>query len=357
MPWAVVGAVAGAAISADASRSAANKQSDASTTALEEQARQFDKSLEWQKEIGLATMGGEQAMYDQQRQDQIDQRNQSRSDFSEARDQANGYYSTARDQVVGDYAPTVQYGQNAQNQLQYAMGLGGTGNGEAGALSRDFTSADFVKDPGYDFRMQEGQNSVNNKFAASGNLLSGAALKALERFNQDYASSEYGAAYGRFKTNQGDQYNRLSGMVNTGQNALAQTSNARMNAASGMSNAAMGAGSGMSGAGISATNAMQQAGTSAQNGISQAYSTMGTNGSNTMNALGKAYADNAYNQGNIGAQQQMAYGKAFGNGLSGLTSAWNSYQSQPSTFNPQGNGGGYDFGGSTGGYYSGPSQF
>jgi hypothetical protein len=323
MAWVMVAgavvSVAGAAISADSSRKAGNKQAAAGDAALAEQARQFDENLAWQKEIGMATMGGEQAMYDQQRQDQLDQKAQSRADFG-----------TARDQVVGDYAPTVQYGQNAQNQLQYAMGLGGSGNGEAGALSRDFTAADFNKDPGYDFRMQEGQTGVNNKFAASGSLLSGAALKALTKYNQDYASNEYGAAYGRFKTNQGDQYNRLTGMVNTGQNALAQTSNASMSAASGMS-----------GAGIASTNAMQQAGTAAQNGISQAYSTMGAAGTAARNDYTNAFTQNAYNQGNIAAQQQMAYGKAFNQGLEGLQKGWNSYQSGQNNNNVWANSGDY----------------
>lgn len=56
----------------------------------------------------------------------------------------------------------------------------------------------FQKDPGYDFRMQEGQNAIESSAAARGGQLSGATLKALAKYGQDYASNEYQNAYGRY---------------------------------------------------------------------------------------------------------------------------------------------------------------
>ena len=66
-----------------------------------------------------------------------------------------------------------------------------------GRLLRDFTNADFVKDPGYEFRMAEGEKGINRALAARGGFDSGSALKALNRFNQDFASNEFGNAYNR----------------------------------------------------------------------------------------------------------------------------------------------------------------
>ena len=52
-------------------------------------------------------------------------------------------------------------------------------------------------DPGYAARLAAGNQSLNRGFAASGNLLSGGTLKALARYNQDYASNEFQNVYNR----------------------------------------------------------------------------------------------------------------------------------------------------------------
>ena len=49
--------------------------------------------------------------------------------------------------------------------------------------------SDFTRDPGYQFRQQEGQRGVENSAAARGGILSGGALKAISRYNQDFASA------------------------------------------------------------------------------------------------------------------------------------------------------------------------
>lgn len=95
-----------------------------------------------------------------------------------------------------------------------------------GSLMRRFSMADFEADPGYAFRMKEGLSAVESGAAASGGLLSGAAQKALQKYGQGLASQEYGNAYNRFTADQTNQYNRLAGLVNTGQGATNQTSNA-----------------------------------------------------------------------------------------------------------------------------------
>jgi hypothetical protein len=56
------------------------------------------------------------------------------------------------------------------------------------------------RDPGYAFRVSEGQKELDRQGAARGSLISGGQLKAGARFSQDLASQEYGAAYSRALT-------------------------------------------------------------------------------------------------------------------------------------------------------------
>jgi hypothetical protein len=52
-------------------------------------------------------------------------------------------------------------------------------------------------DPGYAFRLGEGMKALERVQAARGNMLSGGAIKAGQRYAQDFASGEYGNAYNR----------------------------------------------------------------------------------------------------------------------------------------------------------------
>lgn len=60
---------------------------------------------------------------------------------------------------------------------------------------------DMTQDPGYAFRLAEGQKALERTAAARGGLISGGALKAAQRFGQDYSSQEYANAYNRALTN------------------------------------------------------------------------------------------------------------------------------------------------------------
>jgi hypothetical protein len=53
------------------------------------------------------------------------------------------------------------------------------------------------QDPGYQFRVSQGQQALDRQAAGKGQLLSGGQLKGAARFSQDLASQEYSAAYGR----------------------------------------------------------------------------------------------------------------------------------------------------------------
>ena len=70
-------------------------------------------------------------------------------------------------------------------------------------------------DPSYSFRFQEGLKALDRQAAARGGLISGGALKAAQRYGQDFASQEFGNAY-----------NRLASMAGLGQTATGAQSTA-----------------------------------------------------------------------------------------------------------------------------------
>ncbi len=56
---------------------------------------------------------------------------------------------------------------------------------------------DITQDPGYAFRLAQGQKAVEGSAAARGGALSGGALKALTQYGQGFASNEYQNAFQR----------------------------------------------------------------------------------------------------------------------------------------------------------------
>lgn len=108
---------------------------------------------------------------------------------------------------------------DAEYARQSALSNGkGTPSG-FGDLSKKFSIADYQADPGYAFRVAEGQRGLNQSAAAAGGLQSGNALKAAARYGQEMGSQEYGNAYNRFNNDQSTQYNRLSNIAGFGQTA------------------------------------------------------------------------------------------------------------------------------------------
>jgi hypothetical protein len=77
----------------------------------------------------------------------------------------------------------------------------------------------WQQDPGYQFRLSQGLNSINAGGAAGGMRFSGATMKALEKYGQNFASNEYSNVYGRKQSELNNQYSRQSGLANIGVNA------------------------------------------------------------------------------------------------------------------------------------------
>ena len=126
-----------------------------------------------------------------------------------------------RDLTFSRLDPFYQGGQRANQALMSEMGLGPAPEGFAG----------FEASPGYQFRLQQGQDAVNALAGARGGLVSGRTLEDLSTFNQGIASQEYG-----------NFYNRLAGLADTGFSAASGMGNAAQNTAAGVSNALAGIG-------------------------------------------------------------------------------------------------------------------
>lgn len=193
---AVVGTVAGGVMSSKASKKAAKVQAQSADKANALTQAQYDQTradLSPYNQAGVAALG-------QLSDPNLNQTYKS-NPFS-----LNG--SNSPYQTTGKAPEAYQSTGSAPNA--YMTG---------GNMPQDYKSGDFSyfgsKDPykskafnfeaspDYEFRKQQGMDGIQSSAAASGGLLSGAALKALNANNSNLASGEYGASYNRYL--QGEQ--------------------------------------------------------------------------------------------------------------------------------------------------------
>lgn len=120
------------------------------------------------------------------------------------------------EQTRADQTPYREAGYNALAEMQRTAG------NVPGAFK--FGAGDYQADPGYAFRLSEGQKSLDRQAAARGGLISGGALKAATRFGQEMGSQEYQSAYNRALTgyntgvaSENQLYNRQAGLAGIGQ--------------------------------------------------------------------------------------------------------------------------------------------
>ena len=73
------------------------------------------------------------------------------------------------------------------------------------------TGESVTQDPGYQFRLSEGQKAVERGASSKGTLNTGGTLKDVSQFGQNLASQEYGQAYGRAMNEYGSDYNDYLG--------------------------------------------------------------------------------------------------------------------------------------------------
>ena len=357
MTWGLV-AIGGATVyganrASSASKSAAATQAaaalQAGETSLEGLALQIaadkesvDKQIAAQKEAlaqtiaaqNIANMAGERAntgALDKQLAAQ-----------QAALDQTLGLQREIYNKQVENLSSFTEAGEAGQSRLMDLLGLsentGAPGFGSAatafnvegfdpGTLFENFNTQQMEVDPGYAFRLSEGQKAIDRSAAARGGLQSGAALKAAAEYGQNMGSQEYQNAYNRFQANKasnsqeyGNAFNRfqteranrlapLQSLQGVGQASAAGQATAAGNLASGSSQAIQNFGS----------------------GSSAAYGNYGANASNLASAQGNnqsaAYGNygagvsNIY--GNSNAARQSAYGTNIANQMNAITGAAN----------------------------------
>ena len=135
--------------------------------------------------------------------------------------EANRLLTQTQQANYGDLAPYRDLGAGATGRMASLLGVGGDRNDPRfGELTRRFSAADFEEDPGFQFRRDQGEQSINRNALARGRYNSGSVLKELQGYNSGLASQEFGNAFDRWRAESGDFFNRLSGASNIGQNAV-----------------------------------------------------------------------------------------------------------------------------------------
>lgn len=187
---AAVAGVAGAAISADASSRASRRQAAAAGDAASAQVVAAEIAAETELEAQERNIAFQRELYQQQRADIAP-------------------FLEAQREDVGRRAEIAE-------QLQPGLRIGGE-------FQRPFQMEDFERDPGYQFRLQEGTRALDRSAAARGGLQGGRHQRDLVRFSQGLASDEYAAAFNRYQTDLTGRFNRLASRSGIPQTALPQS--------------------------------------------------------------------------------------------------------------------------------------
>lgn len=228
---AAVGSVAGGAISANGSKKAAQAQVDSANRATDQQWNIYQQQRADQEPWRQA---GESALSQLLVGMGINSQGQSKRELQTQENFDPAAYLAANPDILRDntykanpYTHWLQHGQYEGRDFTYTQAakdrLASSESAQPpqgfGDLTRKFTLADFTADPGYQFRLGEGQSAIERSAAARGGALSGGALKAIQQYGQNFASNEYGNAYNRFVGDQTNRFNRLSSLAGLGQTA------------------------------------------------------------------------------------------------------------------------------------------
>jgi hypothetical protein len=158
---------------------------------------------------------------------------------------------------VGFQQPYLATGEQAVNRLGALFGQGGE-------YTQQPTQDQLQMDPGYAFRLAEGQRALQNTLGAGGLRGSGAALRAGTRYGQEAGSQEYQNAYARFMANRAQAVQGLQSLASGGLSAA-------------------GTATGLAGqTGANLANLYGQTGSQ----LSDVYGTTGTNLANIYNTAG-----------------------------------------------------------------------
>lgn len=173
----------------------------------------------------------------------------------EAADQANALEREQWDWTKQAWQPRIDAGNRGLTLYERAI------------AQKNQKPYEFTADPGYQFRLGEGEKAINRAAAASGRFDSGRTLKDLLRYGQDFASNEYGQGWNRWNTLNNQNVNRLANLAGLGQTALTQVGGAGQNYADS-------SGSNLANAMLMGANARGNAWTGVGNTLGKAFGSM-----------------------------------------------------------------------------------
>ena len=228
----------------------------------------------------------------------------SRSASNKQQDAANASNALSReqyDQTVQRNAPFVQGGTQSFNALLDRLGLSGNTSAPGyGSFGKVPTSADVMAQPGYQFGLDEGWKGINNQLNAHGMNNSGAQIKAAARFNNNYATQQYGNAFNQLMDSQKFQAQQFGNLANLGQNAANNTGQAGAHYATQAGTNLQG------GANAAGANALAQ-GNLWSNALNQGVSAYGRTQQNPYQPSGGGTVPGSYSPGGDGGYSDFYY--------------------------------------------------
>jgi hypothetical protein len=159
--------------------------------------------------------------------------------------------------------PFRQAGITSQNELMRLLGIGGDKTAvDYGMLTRGFRPEDLTMDPGYAFRLAEGEKALARMQSARGGgigLASGRAIREGVRYAGDLASQEYMNAFNRAQAQLGTRLGALGSLYGAGQTAAQQVAGQAGEYGSNVGNLLMAGGAARASGYAGMANALNQA--------------------------------------------------------------------------------------------------
>lgn len=142
-------------------------------------------------------------------------------------------------------AADLQYKQYQENVVRqkpfYDVGVNALPELVQASKYTPFTMGQFQQDPGYAFRLKEGQQALDRTAASRGGLISGGALKAAQRYGQEMGSQEYTNAFNRYQLERQARLGPLQALTGMSQTTANTLGTAGQNMASNVGEAYQGA--------------------------------------------------------------------------------------------------------------------
>lgn len=309
------GSIVGGLVQGRAAGKAADAQADAADAGIAEQRRQFDRTTAmtqpW-RDAGENALGRLQG---------FDANSQAKNaDFARRENRLENGLNQGLQRALGIYQENSQAATN-----NYRQDLDGARAGYDEIMAREFEA-----DPGYQFRLEQGEKAINRGASARGNALSGATMQALGSFNSGLASQEYGNFDARRNRDATQSFGMDSGIAGSMYGARMGRQDTLLQGRTGNAAAAYDAGM---------TNVGNAYGRRVDYGNSLArMAGIGQSANQSMIGAGQSMASNIGNlYGNIGQAQAQGYqgtANAFSGTLNGLGGLYGAAQGGQFGANP-----------------------